>query len=297
MLNFKRLCAAALAAIFVFASFARAQTPAEPERLAKPTTSTEPAQPAQPAQPEHPILTEFKVIFTAISAKLQAMQERPTEAALAGDIKQIDDLLAKYSTEKSDEVASVILMKARLYLEVLENSEKAVAILKQIKADYPATEIGRNLDSIIASVEKQIASDGLLDVGKPFPAFSETDLAGKPLTLESFKGKIVLIDFWATWCGPCVAELPNVIAAYEKYHAKGFDIVGISLDRERAKLDDFLTKNKMPWSHYFDENGKLATEYGIQAIPSTYLLDKEGKIVAKDLRGDALERELAKLLP
>ncbi|WP_438482456.1 TlpA family protein disulfide reductase [Oleiharenicola lentus] len=291
MINFKRLFAAALAAAFVLAPFAGAQTKTTPE---VPTAAPMPA--AAPAPVESAVITEFKVLFAKISAKLESLKEQPTEAALTEEIKEFDALLAKYSAEKTDDVASIHLMKARLYLEVFDEGDKALVILKSVKADFPNTEVGKNLDSIIDAVEKQIASANVLAVGKPFANFTATDLAGKEFSLDAFKGKVVLIDFWATWCGPCVAELPHVQAAYEKYHAKGFEIIGLSLDRERSKLDDFLAKNKMPWTHHLDENGKIAQENGINSIPSTFLLDKEGKIVAKDLRGDALEKELAKLL-
>jgi peroxiredoxin len=109
----------------------------------------------------------------------------------------------------------------------------------------------------------------------------------------------VLVDFWDTWCPPCVAELPNVLAAYRTYHDRGFVIIGISLDKDQNALTAFIKDHDMSWPQYFDGKGwenKLATQYGIQSIPATFLLDGKGRIVAKDLRGPALETELAKLL-
>ena len=96
-----------------------------------------------------------------------------------------------------------------------------------------------------------------------------------------------------------MGELPNVLKAYEKYHQKGFEILGVSLDSDKAKLTAFIEKQKMPWQQYFDGKGwgnKLAGKYGVSSIPATYLLDGEGKIIAKNLRGEALEVELAKIL-
>jgi len=136
--------------------------------------------------------------------------------------------------------------------------------------------------------------DPRLKVGaEPLP-ISGKDLSGKAVTLAEYKGKVLLLDFWATWCGPCVAELPNVIAAYGKYHSKGFEIVGISLDQAdaRPKLEKFIADKKMPWRQIYD--GKFweaanAQAYGVQSIPFTLLIGKDGKIAAVGARGEALD--------
>lgn len=138
-----------------------------------------------------------------------------------------------------------------------------------------------------------------LPVGSAFPDFSETDIDGKPISVANYKGKIVLVDFWATWCGPCVGELPNVLKAYEKYHAKGFEIVGISLDSDKSKLTSFIKAKNMTWQQFFDGQGwknKVAQKYVVHSIPATYLIDKDGKLIAKNLRGEALEQAVAKAL-
>lgn len=127
----------------------------------------------------------------------------------------------------------------------------------------------------------------------PLP-FSGTDTAGKPVSLAQYKGKVVLLDFWATWCPPCRAEVPNVVSVYNRYHSKGFDIVGVSLDQpgDKPKLVSFTSQNKMPWRQIYDGGywqAKLAKAYGIQAIPFTLLIGKDGRIAAVDPRGEQLE--------
>ena len=109
----------------------------------------------------------------------------------------------------------------------------------------------------------------------------------------------MLVDFWATWCGPCVTEMPNVIKVYEKYHARGFEIIGISLDQDREALDGFTRENKMTWRQYFDGQGwsnKVAKAWGVRSIPATYLIGPNGKIRAINLRGDDLDKKVGKLL-
>ncbi len=244
--------------------------------------------------------TELKDLVSKIKTKLQAGKN--TEAEMAPELKEFDALLAKHKDEKTDDVAQILFMKAQLYLEVFDNTEKGVTLVQQIKQDFPETRVGKQADDILDSIKKQEESKKIqrtLVKGAKFPDFEEKDLAGKPLSIAGYKGKVVLIDFWATWCGPCVHELPNVIKAYEKHHEKGFEIIGISLDQDEDKLKSFTSEKKMTWSQFFDGKGwgnKLAVKYGIQSIPATFLVDGEGKIIGRDLRGEALEEAVAKAL-
>jgi len=246
------------------------------------------------------ISAELKTLIDQIRTKLQAGDK--TEAALAPEIKQFDAILAEHKNEKTDAVAQVAFMKATLYLEVFDNEAKGVELIKQIKIDYPDTKIAQNTDKVLNSIAAQDEAKKLqaaFVTGAALPDFDEKDTAGNPLSIASRKGKIVLVDFWATWCPPCRAEIPNVVATYNKYHAKGFDIIGVSLDEDRAKLDSYTKDQGMTWSQFFDGQrwqNKLAVKYGVQSIPATFLLDGEGKIIARDLRGDDLEAAVAKAL-
>jgi thiol-disulfide isomerase/thioredoxin len=126
-----------------------------------------------------------------------------------------------------------------------------------------------------------------------------TQVDGSPFDWSKYRGKVVLVDFWATWCGPCLGELPNVKKNYELYHDKGFDVVGISLDDNRQKLEDFLVKEQSPWANIFEGGGwetPMAVYYGINSIPRAILVDKEGKVVSMNARGGELDKLLAELL-
>jgi peroxiredoxin len=139
----------------------------------------------------------------------------------------------------------------------------------------------------------------LTDIGKPAPAFTQADINGKPISLESFKGQYVLVDFWASWCGPCRAENPNVVKAYREYHPKGFAILGVSLDNNKDKWLEAIKKDQLDWTHISDLKGwqnSVADMYGVKGIPMNFLLDKEGKIIGKGLRGEDLEKKLAELM-
>jgi peroxiredoxin len=257
---------------------------------------------------------ELKALESKIQTKLD--EGKKTEADLADELKEFDTLLARHKGEKTDDVAEILFMKAWLYKEVLKDTAKGDALMAQFKRDFPDYDPAKRdaefkaaiVDEIVTSVRKSVDEAMLRRLagkaappveGMKFPDFAEEDLAGNPLSLANYKGKVVLLDFWATWCGPCVHELPNVIKTYKMHHKQGLEIIGISLDQDREKLTSFLRKKHMPWPQYFDGlawQNKLAVKYGVMSIPATYLLDGEGTLIGKDLRGEELDQAVAKAL-
>ncbi|MCU7548997.1 AhpC/TSA family protein [Chitinophagaceae bacterium LB-8] len=137
-------------------------------------------------------------------------------------------------------------------------------------------------------------------IGSMAPEFTQNDPSGNMVKLSSFRGKYLLVDFWASWCGPCRVENPNVVKAYAKYHEKGFEILGVSLDNEKGKENwiKAIEKDGLKWPQVSDLkywNNEVAQLYAIRSIPQNFLLDPTGKIIAKNLRGEALEKKLAEL--
>ncbi len=135
-------------------------------------------------------------------------------------------------------------------------------------------------------------------VGKPAPSFATEDIAGKTVRLEAYRGKYVLIDFWATWCAPCIAELPRLQAAYRAYHDAGFEIIGISLDESKTAVVDFARARNIPWPQLHNASGSadLVEGFGVGSIPATYLIDPQGTVIRLDMRAKALDETLSRLL-
>ena len=172
------------------------------------------------------------------------------------------DMLLVFAAESSDEEARPIATEILAHPVSDAIKEKAEAIMRRLDA-----------------------------VGKPLD-IKFTALDGRKVDLSAMKGKVVLVDFWATWCGPCVGEIPHVKEAYEKYHSKGFEVVGISFDSDEQSLSRFVQSHDMPWPQYFDgktwEN-KFGVQYAIDSIPTMWLVDKNGNLRTENARGNLAE--------
>jgi len=244
--------------------------------------------------------TQLRSVADKIRAKTVAW--KMPEAELAPELEELDAIYLQHKGENPEDLANVLRLKATVYWSVVDNSEKGIALIRQIKKDYPNTTVGRDADRIINSIQQAEESRKIrrtLTNGTKFPDFSEKDLLGNPLSVSKYEDKVVLVEFWATWCVPCVAELPNIIKAYNKHHSNGFEVIGISLDQDEQKLKSFLKAKEIPWVQYFDGKGwqnKLAAKYGIDSVPATFLLDRQGKIIGQDFRGEALEEALTNAL-
>jgi thiol-disulfide isomerase/thioredoxin len=181
------------------------------------------------------------------------------------------------------------------------DTDTVVGLLEQVMPIFDKSE-DKAIQEQLAEANLQGMYRRLTLLGKPME-ITGTLLDGKPVDWESYRGKVVLVDFWATWCGPCRAEIPNVLEMYEAYHDKGFDVLGVSLDATPEAAEKYVAENKLPWSSIFPKNederewsNPLVGYYGITGIPTAILVGKDGKVVNMNARGPVLGEELEKLL-
>jgi peroxiredoxin len=206
--------------------------------------------------------------------------------ALDGEVKkQLQDFV---KTNNKTVVSPYLVMKNSWQFELPELEEVVNVMDTSLNASQYMKALKKRVD-ILQSVT----------VGKMAPDFTMNDSTGKPVALSSLKGKILLVDFWASWCGPCRGENPNVVKAYQAFNKKGFDVLGVSFDQNREKWIKAVKDDRLTWNHVSDlkgwgnEAGKL---YGVNSIPANVLLDKDQKIIARNLRGEDLLKKLEEIL-
>ncbi len=239
-----------------------------------------------------------------LRSKVTIWNEEYEKASLKNDQKKINEIQGRFEKaerELMDQIKTMLPEMGSSFIAVFTannflNAQTDLPVLEKLadklQLENPSPKYAQ---AFIAGI-KRIKGVGVGDIA---PDFSLNDPEGKQVSLSSLKGKYVLLDFWASWCGPCRKENPNVVRLYEQYKDKDFEIYGVSLDRDKDAWIKAIKDDNLTWVHGSDLkywSSDVAVQYGVNGIPATYLLDQEGRVIAKNLRGAALERKLEELL-
>ena len=251
----------------------------------------------------HDDLMEFKRTMQIFDEKSASLNQAYRAAVNASDSKKMNEILAEYDhyrLEQLETIKKFVTSKFDSYIspfitkQYLESELEVSELAKVLMVMDTSVHDSRDYISLNERVEKLQK----VSVGMPAVDFALNDTTGNPISISSFRGKYLLIDFWASWCGPCRVENPNVVKLYNDFNDKGFEIIGVSLDEDRSRWIKAIHDDELTWPHVSDLKGwasEAGRLYAIKAIPATVLLDRDGIIVAKNLRGDALREKLEEL--
>ncbi|MFM7244873.1 MAG: TlpA family protein disulfide reductase [Planctomycetaceae bacterium] len=247
-------------------------------------------------------------------AAVLATNPNPDLAMEAKRLLIVADAQQMFGAEKFDAAPALVAQAAEL-LKAAPGDQKTAALVMQLVGaleQIPGGEaVAANALKTFGPILESSPDERIKELGASFAGkLRLLELPGKPMEIngallgggtfdqKSLAGKVVLVDFWATWCGPCVAEIPNMLEQYEKYHDKGFEVVGISLDEEKDKVDAFVADKKIPWPIIYAGKGwqdPIAQFYGISGIPQLILIGRDGNVITLNARGEALGKKLAEL--
>lgn len=216
-----------------------------------------------------------------------------TAMNLSAQYMQISEANRQYVLKFINENnGSLLPLLAGEYLNPQENGPELIKLGETLEQNFPNSDYVKTFNARMSDLKR-------LSIGSQAPEIVVSDPEGKQIALSQFRGKVVLIDFWASWCKPCRMENPNVVKMYQKYKNKGFEIFGVSLDRDKAAWVEAIADDHLTWKHGSELafwNSSFVKSYNIDGIPKTFLLDQNGIIIAKDLRGSQLEQKLAEVL-
>jgi peroxiredoxin len=247
--------------------------------------------------------------FMVLESEIAVVQEKAYNLYVAAEAatKAGDSLKSNELQAQATEIRKTIW---DVYHDYVVSHPKSVASLQALliwtnESNYEtARTMFDNLDPSLRSMEKaseltkRFESLSKVEIGKLATDFTVNDVAGKPVSLSSYRGRYVLLEFWASWCGPCRAENPNLRALYLKYKDKGFDILGVSLDEKATQWVKAVEKDDLPWTQVSELKGfrgQVPVDYGISGIPANFLVDPSGNIVERNLRGEQLNEVVEKL--